>query len=75
MSIGTEEAGRGKLTEAQWETLRRASSRPFRVIRGYKPAKKLASLGLVEIAVTDGPFAWIVAATTAGRAALSAGEE
>ncbi|WP_163006068.1 hypothetical protein [Methylobacterium brachiatum] len=51
--------------------LHEAAIRPQRVVRGYKPAEKLAALGLVEIAITDAPYPWIVKATPAGREALS----
>lgn len=65
----------GKLTDPQWCMLHEAAIRPQRVVRGYKPAEKLAALGLVEIAITDAPYPWIVKATPAGREALSREKE
>ncbi|WP_375453766.1 hypothetical protein [uncultured Methylobacterium sp.] len=53
------------------EMLRLAAKKSQRVVRGYKPAEKLAALGLVEIAIAEGAFAWVVKATPAGRAALA----
>lgn len=42
------------------------------MVRGYKPAEKLAALGLIEIAVVEGSYAWACTLTESGRCALAA---
>jgi len=60
-----------KLTDPQRELLRDLGSRGTqRVVSNYKPAAALAKQGLAEIIVVEGAYAWRVALTDAGRAAL-----
>lgn len=79
MFIGSEEAGRGKLTQAQRSLLTRSimASEGGAVLRpqDVTVAGELSAKDLVRHHRSQADGIWRLQATPAGRAALSAGEE
>lgn len=63
------------LTTAQADLLRYLGRKNQRVARNYKPAVRLAELGLAIIQSVPPPHGWLVTITEAGRSALRAERE